>query len=122
MSLGGAGGHIIYYHLQTLEVNLSQNMSTAVWVPLASYPGPLKNRRKGPGIYCLRMRLISRHSGIPDNTVIPPCAVMLLVHCRIFIRTLLTMVICMQDDSAVLYVLLRLRGEAKALKLERKHL
>ena len=32
MSLGGAGGHFIY-HLQTLEVNLTQNMSTAVWVP-----------------------------------------------------------------------------------------
>ena len=26
----------------------------------------------------------------------------------------------MQDDSAVLYALLRLRGEAKALKLEKK--
>ena len=30
------------------------------------------------------------------------------------------MAICMQDDSAVLYALLRLRGEAKVLKLEKK--
>ena len=33
---------------------------------------------------------------------------------------LLTMAIFMQDNSAVLYALLRLRGEAKALKLEKK--
>ena len=30
------------------------------------------------------------------------------------------MAICMQDNSAVLYALLRLRGEEKALKLEKK--
>ena len=30
------------------------------------------------------------------------------------------MAICMQDDSAMLYALLRLRGEEKALKLEKK--
>ena len=30
------------------------------------------------------------------------------------------MLICMQDDSAMLYALLRLRGETKALKLEKK--
>ena len=30
------------------------------------------------------------------------------------------MTICMQDVSAVLYALLRLRGEVKALKLEKK--
>ena len=35
------------------------------------------------------------------------------VHCRIFIRTLLTMAICVQDmDSAVLYALLQLWGKA----------
>ena len=34
----------------------------------------------------------------------------------IFIHTLLTMDICMQDDSAVLYALLQLRGEAKLEK------
>ena len=54
--------------------------------------------------------------------MIPPCAVTFVrVHCRIFIRTLLTMAICMQDlVSAVLYALLLLRGEATALKLEKK--
>ena len=44
----------------------------------------------------------------------------LCAHCRIFIRALLTMAICMQDlDSAMLYALLRLRGEAT---VKRKHL
>ena len=33
---------------------------------------------------------------------------------------MLAMAICIQDDSAVLYALLWLRGEAKALKLEKK--
>ena len=53
--------------------------------------------------------------------MIPPCAVTFVrVHCRIFIHTLLTMAICMQDDSAVLCALLRLRGKVKVLKLEKK--
>ena len=52
--------------------------------------------------------------------MISPCAVTFIrVHCRIFIRTLLTMAFCMQDlDSAVFFALLRLKGEA--LKLEKK--
>ena len=33
---------------------------------------------------------------------------------------MLAMAICIQDDSAVLYALLWLRGEAKALKLKKK--
>ena len=68
------------------------------------------------------MRLIFRHSGNSDNTVISPCAVTFIrVHCRIFTRTLLTMAFCMQDlDSAVFFALLRLKGEATALKLEKK--
>ena len=69
------------------------------------------------------MRLISRHSGNSDNTVISLCAVTFIrVHCRIFAtRTLLTMAFCMQDlDSAVFFALLRLKGEVTALKLEKK--
>ena len=54
--------------------------------------------------------------------MIPPCAVTFVrVHCRIFIRTLLTMAVCMEDlDSAVLYALLQLRSKVTALKLEKK--
>ena len=54
--------------------------------------------------------------------MIPPCAVTFVrVHCRIFIRILLTMAVYMEDlDSAVLYALLRLRSKATALKLEKK--
>ena len=55
--------------------------------------------------------------GIPDNTVIPPCAVT-------YTRTLPYIYSYTADkgctDSAVLYALLRLRGEARALKLEKK--
>ena len=34
-----------------------------------------KNWRKGPGIHCLCMHLIPDIPGIPDNTIIPLCAV-----------------------------------------------
>ena len=52
------------------------------------------------------MHVIPDIAGILDNTVISPCAVTFIrVHCRIFICTLLTMAVCMQDlDSAMLYM------------------
>ena len=73
---------------------------------LVSYPGHSKIGEKG---------LVS------TVCLIPPCAVTFVrVHCRIFIRTLLTMAVCM-EDLEVLYALLQLESKATALKLEKKH-
>ena len=54
--------------------------------------------------------------------MLPPRAVTsVCVFCRIFNHTLLTMAICVQGlDSAMLYAFLRLRGEATALKHDKK--
>ena len=52
-----------------------------------------------------------------DNTVIPPCAVT-FTHTLPYIYSYTADKGC--TDSAVLYALLRLRGEARALKLEKK--
>ena len=65
-----------------------------VVVKVAPFLACSKNPIKGPGIYCWRMRLISQHSGILDNTMLPPCAVKSGTCIYYKNYSLLTMAIC----------------------------